>query len=173
MSQRRKYVRRNKKNIREEPSIEPLDSSKIEQPSVIPVDSKSIISEQDEDFEISVIMDMIRIQEREEKEKLEKEMEIQKKYSQELQQKIQERDSNIKNILRKIKFGTGQSSIEKNIVNLLENFMETQEMYIQLDNTELYEQISSYLGIKDNTKGIIRLTDDIKAFAKNIFIPPI
>lgn len=176
MSQRRKYVRRHKKTINQETPISTPTSADI-QPnnlsSVIPIHSTSIISEQDEDFELSVIMDMIKIQEREEKEEIQKQIETQKIHSQELEEKIRYRDTNIKDILRKIKFGSYQSPIEKKLVNLLETFMETQDMYIQLDSIEFYQDIISYLGIKDNnTKGVIRLTDDVKVFAKNILIPP-
>ena len=170
MSQKRKYVRRQKKNnpMTSIPRDATPDVEQIANPSI---NSTSIISEQDEDYEISVIMDIIKIQEKEEKEKIEKEIEIQKKHLQELQAKINQRDNNIKEILRKIKVASGQTSIENTIVNLLEKLMQTQEMCIQLDNIKLYEEISSYLGIKDNTtKGVIRLTDDIKMFAKNTFI---
>lgn len=180
MSNKRKYLRQKKNVIHQETTISICNNYKKNDKSNVDNYTNSIISEQDEDYDISVMMDIIKMQEKEEKEQ--KEAEIQRqiqekqqqlKYIEELNQKIAYRDHNIKEILRKIKFASGQSVIEKNIVSLLETFMETQEMHIQVDNTEFYEQISSYLGIKDNnTKGIIRLTDNLKTFAKNIFIPP-
>jgi transcription termination factor NusB len=175
MSQKRKYVRRQKKNnpTTSMPTDTTLDVEQITKPSIISNNSTSIISEQDEEYEISVIMDIIKIQEKEEKEKKQNEIEQQKKYLQELHENIKQRDNNIKDILRKIKIGNNLTDIEKNIVNILETFMETQETHIHINDYHLYQQISSYLGTDNiNTKGIIRLTDDIKLFAKNLFIPP-
>lgn len=164
--QKRKYVRRKKVQVQEE---EPIVA---QTPPLIPPSPsfKDITSIQDEEFEMSIMMDIIKMQEREEqeeKERLEKENE---KQIRKLQEKIFIRDQNIKEILRKIKIGNSKSELETHIIKFLETTMETQDMHIHIYDTELYNNICSYLGMgDDNKKGTIRLPESVKSYAKNLF----
>lgn len=128
-----------------------------------------IIQEQDDDYELSIIMDMIKMQEQEEieKEKVRKMQEEKERKMQE--EKIAIRDQNIKEVLRRIKTCSQLSAIEKTIIHMLEHVMETFEMQIILQDVEMYEKILTYLGI-DGRKGTIRLSNEIKDFVKNTFI---
>lgn len=156
--QKRKYVRR--KKVQEE--------QQLSVPTPTPVQSfKDITSIQDEEYEMSVMMDIIKMQEKEEKE----EKERLEKEKEKLQEKIFIRDQNIKEILRKIKIGNSKSELETHIINLLETTMETQDMHIYIHDIELYNNICSYLGMgDDNKKGTIRLYESVKSYAKNLFV---
>lgn len=159
--------------VDEEPTISPPSLIPGPIPGPIPISSstpydKYIIQEQDEDYEMAIIMDMIKMQENEEKKK-EEEREKEKKIQEEKRiEELNQRDRNVKEILRKIKTGSILSSIEKTIIHLLEAFMESLETKIILHDSNLYEEIFTYLGI-DGRKGTIRVSNEIKEFAKNSF----
>lgn len=164
--QKRKYVRR-KKNVssdKEETAVPPPP------PTSSQITYSHITSIQDEEYEMSMMMDIIKMQEREEKERLEKEREKQIRDAEELEENIRTRDHNIKEILRKLKHGISNSELETKIIWILENTMETQDMHIHIDDAGLYDNICRYLGIKDDDKrGTIRLHESVKAYAKNLF----
>jgi hypothetical protein len=168
--QKRKYVRRKKTVL--EPALPTPELPIPPPPQIANHHSYSdITSIQDEEYEMSIMMDIIKMQEREEKEKLEKEREKQLREAQELEEKMRIRDHNIKEILRKLKFGNCTSQLETNIIELLENAMETQCMYIYVHDMVLYNNICCYLGIGDeNKKGTIRLPESVKDYAKNMFL---
>lgn len=130
----------------------------------------SIIQDQDEEYELSVIMDIIKMQEKEDNERLEKEKQEKIEKERLLTLSIEKRDHNIKEILRKLKILVNtNSSFEKKLVDLLENTMNTKELQILICDNDFYINIQRYLGL-NNTKGIIRLTDDIKQYINNMFI---
>ena len=132
------------------------------------LNTNNIIQEQDDDYEMSIIKDMIKMQEQEEKEK-EKNRIIQEEKERIIQEEnISKRDQNIKEVLRRIKTCSQLSIIEKTIIHMLESLMDTSEMQIILDNIEIYETILTYLGI-DGRKGTIRLSNEIKEFIKSTF----
>jgi hypothetical protein len=169
MSQKRKYVRRKKAHQSEEPHAPPSPEP------IITSFASSIIAEQDEEYEMSLMMDIIKMQEREEREQKEKEREKEREQMQRdallLEETLKNRDHNIKEILRRIKIGNGMSRIENDIVTILEVFMETHQITIEIDNVALYNEICSYLGIGDeNKKGTIRLPESVKIFARNVFV---
>ena len=165
--QKRKYVRRKKTQEQEQLPV-PSPSSTASLPTQ---SFKDITTIQDEEYEMSIMMDIIKMQEKEEKERLEKEKEKQIRDAKELEEKIFIRDQNIKEILRKIKIGNSKSELETHIINLLETTMETQNMHIQIDDTELYNNICCYLGIRDdNKKGTIRLPESVKNYVKKLFV---
>jgi hypothetical protein len=131
--------------------------------------TNQVIKEQDDDYELSIIMDMIKMQQQQEIEK-EKERIMQEEKERKIQEeKISTRDQNIKEVLRRIKTCSQLSAIEKTIIQMLEHLMETCEMQIILEDVEMYEKILTYLGI-DGRKGTIRLSNEIKEFIKSTFI---
>jgi hypothetical protein len=186
MSQKRKYVRRKKVPEQEPPAPAPLPPVILPEHSLISsssfASSRAITAEQDEEYEMSLMIDIIKMQEREEreqkeKERQQKEIEIEKEREQIqrdallLEETLKNRDHNIKEILRRIKIGNGMSRIENDIVTILEVFMETHQITIEIDNVALYNEICSYLGIGDeNKKGTIRLPESVKIFARNVFV---
>lgn len=167
---KRKYVRRKKAvalpdEITQIPFIEPTAITKQQTQSY-----SNITSLQDEEYEMSIMMDIIKMQEREEIERNEKEKEKQIRDAEELEEKIKIRDHNIKEMLRKIKVGNLISQIESTIIYFLENVMETQDMQIIVNDKLLYHDICCYLGIGDeNKRGTIRLHETVKLYAKNLF----
>lgn len=133
------------------------------------LDHYNIIQNQDEEYEISIIMDIIKMQEKEELERLEREKREEIERQNILNEKILQRDHNIKEILRKMKFQVSNlSSFEIDLINILENMMNTKELIIILDNKVFYNKILDYLGLTDK-KPSIRLSDDVKYFVKNTF----
>lgn len=121
-----------------------------------------LVRDQDEEYELAVIMDTIRMQEEEEKHKLE----ILEK---ERQSSITIRDYHIKEILRKLKINPSKlTPFETFLISTLETFMETQELYLIINDKEYYDNIRNYLGLSNN-KGIIRLSDETKIFARDTF----
>ncbi len=131
---------------------------------------KTIMHDQDEEYEMSVIMDIIKMQEKEEHEKREKEKQEKQDQEKILKISIEKRDHNIKEILRKLKFlANTQSCFEKKLVSILENIMGTQDLHITIHDNDLYLEIQSYLGLNNN-KGTIRLHDEVKEYANKMFI---
>lgn len=130
----------------------------------------SVIQDQDEEYNMSIIMDIIKMQEKEDNER--KEKEEQEKIEQEklFRLSIEKRDHNIKEILRKLKvLMNTKNSFEKNLVSILENAMNTQDLQITLYDNDLYLDVQRYLGLNNN-KGIIRLSDEIKEYTNNMFV---
>jgi hypothetical protein len=155
---------KDKNNIIAEPTttnniLGPVINNIIHEPST------NIINEQDTDYEMSMLMDMIKFQEKEDKKREEDKKILEKMRAIELKQ----RDQNIKDILRKIKITTKLLPIEKTIIELLESFMESLETQIIIDDSDLYDQIFNYLGLGER-KGIVRLSNEIKEFTQIIFI---
>jgi signal recognition particle GTPase len=170
-SQKRKYVRR-KKVVQtlpeEQTTIAPPPTPQIINQFQFYSNIKSI---QDEEYEMSMMMDIIKMQEREEKERLEKEREKQMRDNEELEENIKIRDHNIKEMLRKLKHGNSTSLFETNIINLLEHTMESQDMQIHIDDPLFYNQLCCYLGIgDDNKKSTIRLPESVRIYAKSFFV---
>lgn len=169
--QKRKYVRRKKTQEQEQlpvPSPSPSPSSTASLPTQ---SFKDITTIQDEEYEMSIMMDIIKMQEKEEKERLEKEKEKQIRDAKDFEEKIIHRDHNIKEMLRKLKLGNSTSSLETSIVTLLETTMVSQNMHIYIDEPLLFNEICCYLGIRDdNKKGTIRLPESVKNYAKQLFV---
>ncbi len=131
---------------------------------------KTIMHDQDEEYEMSVIMDIIKMQEKEEHEKREKEKQEKQDQEKILKISIEKRDHNIKEILRKLKFlANTQNCFEKKLVSILENIMGTQDLHITIHDNDLYLEIQSYLGLNKN-KGTIRLHDEVKEYANKMFM---
>lgn len=129
----------------------------------------NIIKNQDDEYEMSVIIDIIKMQEKEELERLEKEKQEEIERQKLLDDNLMHRDYNIKEILRKIKFQVNNlSPFETSLIELLENTMNSQELIIMLNNKDFYENILCYLGLT-NKRGSIRLNDDVKTFARHLF----
>jgi hypothetical protein len=133
------------------------------------IEPHNIIQNQDDEYEMSVIMDIIKMQEKEYLEKLKKEQEQEIERQNSLQEKLIQRDHNIKEILRKMKFQLSNlNAFEISFITLLENIMNTQHLIIMLDDKNLYNNINNYLGLT-NKKGTIRLNDSVKEYARNLF----
>lgn len=146
---------------------ETLDNLHIIENSVI---KDTVIQEQDDDYELSVIIDIIKMQENDEAEKREKERQQQAERYKMIEELIIQRDHNIKEVLRKLKVLTNkQSSFENELIHILENAMTTQELYITINNIDFYDNIQCYLGLNSN-RGTIRLSDEVKEYLKKMFI---
>ena len=129
----------------------------------------TIIQDQDEDYEMAVIMDIIKMQEKEDIQRQEKEKQEKIEQQKIFELAIQKRDHSIKEILRKLKFlATTQNCFETHLVSLLENTINSQDLHIKINDNDMYLQIQCYLGL-NNSKGVIRLTDEIKDYANNMF----
>lgn len=130
----------------------------------------SIIRDQDEEYELSVIMDIIKMQEKEDNERKEKENQEKIEAERLLKLAIEKRDYNIKEILRKLKLLLNtQNSFEKMLVSILEDIMNGVDLHITIHDNDMYSQIRSYLGL-DGKKGTIRLSDEVKEYIDGFFI---
>ena len=133
------------------------------------IEEQNIIQNQDDEFEMSVIMDIIKMQEKEDIERIEKEKQQEIEREKERQEKLMKRDHNIKEILRKMKLQMcNLSSFEISLIQLLENTMDTQDLVIVINDKDFYDNIHSYLGIT-NKRGSIRVNEDVKEFARYLF----
>lgn len=130
----------------------------------------NIIQEQDDEYELSIIMDIIKMQELEEMKKNEQDKLQNFERNNLLQEMLTKRDNNIKDVLRKLKIlANKQNSFENTLINILENTMSTQDFHIKIDNIDFYHNIECYLGLKSN-KGTIRLSDEVKEYISKMLI---
>lgn len=124
----------------------------------------NIIKQQDDEYDMAVIMDLIKIQEQSDKLISEQNEKIK-------QDMLETRNYHIKEILKKIKISNNHyTSVELSIIQILETFMDTENMLITIDNHILYTNIYAYLGLGDS-KGTIRLTDVTKDFVRKTILP--
>lgn len=146
-----------------------LAYSNYEQQHIIDKDN-SIIQDQDEEYEMSVIMDIIKMQEKEDNERKEKEKQDKIETERLLRLAIEKRDYNIKEILRKLKLVLNiQNPFEKMLVSILEDTMNSEELHIKFYDNDVYIQIRSYLGL-DGKRGTIRLSNEVKEYINSFFI---
>lgn len=113
------------------------------------INHSMMVSEQDYEYELSVIADMEK-----------QEREFMKNMQIELEKQLETRDFHIKQVLRKLKLGHATGDEERAYICLLEVWMESQDTNI---HSELYDAFIKYIRTK------IRIpADTIEYMASNI-----
>jgi len=122
-----------------------------------------IIKQQDDEYEIAVIMDLIKIQEQKDKEICQQNIKIK-------QEMLELRNHHIKEILRKIKISNNlYNPVELSIIQIFDSLMDTENFEIVINDNILYTNIYSYLGLGD-AKATIRLSHATKDFVRNTIL---